>query len=73
MHVMDKEAFAAEDGMGAGPGGEAAPTVVGLEGGAVREIDATVFAGEDGGEAGFGVVLEDRMKRALLQARKRLD
>ena len=49
MHMMDKEAFATEDGVGAGPGGEATPTVVCLEGGALPEIDAAVFAGEDGG------------------------
>ena len=60
MHPMDEEAFVAEEGVGAGPGGEATPTVVGLLGGAVGEVDAAVFAGEDGGEGGVVGILWNR-------------
>ena len=57
---MDEEALAAEDGMRAGPGSEAAPTVIGLLGGALGEVDAAVFAGEDGGEGGVAGILWNR-------------
>ena len=53
---VDDELLAAQGGEGAGPGLEAAPAVVDLVGGA-GEVDAAVFAGEDGREGGRRVVL----------------
>ena len=48
-HAVDDELLAAERGVRAGPGLEAAPAVVDLLRGA-GEVDGAIFAGEDGGE-----------------------
>ena len=58
---MDEEAFFTEEGMCSRPGGEASPAVVGLLGSALSEVEASVFAGEDGGQRGGGGVLRLRM------------
>ncbi len=44
---MDEEALATEDCVSAGPWGEASPAVVGVLGGSVDQVEATVFAGEN--------------------------
>ncbi len=56
-HAMDDEFFAVERGECAGPGLEASPAIIELVGGAGGKIHAAVFAVEQRGEGGEGVVL----------------
>ena len=70
---MDKEALAAEESMGSGPGSKASPTVVGFLSGTVDEIEAAILAGEDGGQRGLAGILWNRVESSLLQAGKGFD
>ena len=70
---MDEEALAAEDCVSAGPRSEASPAVVGVLGGSVDQVEATVFAGENGSEGGPVGILWNGVDSPLLKTRKRLD
>ena len=56
VELVGDEFLASEGGVGSGPRLKAAPAVVELGGGA-GEVHEAVFAGEDGGEGGEGVVV----------------
>ncbi len=66
MELVGDQFFAAEGGVGSGPGLESAPAVVELGGGA-GEVHEAVFAGKDGCEGGLGVVLRLRVEGAFGQ------
>ena len=70
---MDDELLPRKSGVRSGPGLEAAPAVVDLLRGALGEVEAAVFAGEDGRERGGEWSCGCGVMRSLLRGREGLD